>query len=166
MSPQVWRTLLCILVDHNNALVWIVSSRLTISMSSSLFTELLVTVPRAPTTIGIIVSFMLLSFVNFLGGYRYLFFFRFQFYSVVSLESKIPNSTILFFVDYKFWRSGRDLLIRLFLKIPEEFACLILLDSCWVVHILVRMVKFKFPAQYPVDYLSHPIMFSLKLFLC
>ena len=38
-----------------------------------------------------------------------------------------------FFVDYyRIWSSGRDLLIRLYLEIPEEFVRLILLDRFWV----------------------------------
>ena len=36
----------------------------------------------------------------------------------------------------------------------------------WVVHILfVRMVKFQYIAQFPVDHLAHPVMSSLLLFL-
>ena len=35
------------------------------------------------------------------------------------------------------------------------------------VHIpFVRMIKFLFLAQFPVDYLTHPIVFTLILFLC
>ena len=46
-SPQVSRTLLSILTDHNNAVVWMVSTRPLISESSSPNTNSLVTVSSA-----------------------------------------------------------------------------------------------------------------------
>ena len=54
-SPQVSWTLLSILADVNNALV---STLHVISKSSGLFINPLVTVPSAPITIGITVTFM------------------------------------------------------------------------------------------------------------
>ena len=57
-SPQVSRTLLSILADLNNAIVWMVSSSPLIFKSFSPCTNPLVTVPRAPIKIGIIVTFM------------------------------------------------------------------------------------------------------------
>ena len=94
-SPQVSRTLLSILADLSNAVVWIVFIHPVISMSSSYFINPLVTVPRAPIPIGINVTFM----------FRSLFFFQFpskvevfiplftffQFYSVDSRDSKVHN---------------------------------------------------------------------------
>ena len=47
-SPQVFWILLSILINRNNAIVWIVSSPL-ISKSSSSCTNPLMTVPRAPS---------------------------------------------------------------------------------------------------------------------
>ena len=47
-SSQVSRTLLSILTDLNNAVVWMVFLRLLISKSACPFINLLVTVPRAP----------------------------------------------------------------------------------------------------------------------
>ncbi len=57
-SPQVSRSLLGIQVDLNTVVVWMVSTRPLISKSSSLGTNPLVTVPSAPVTIGIPVTFM------------------------------------------------------------------------------------------------------------
>ena len=65
MSPQVSRTLLSILVDLNNAVVWMVSTRPPISKSSSPCTSLLVTVPRTSITSGITVTFMFHSLFVF-----------------------------------------------------------------------------------------------------
>ena len=63
-SPQISRTLLCILAVFNNAVVWMVSTRPPTSKSPRPFNNPLVTVPNAPITIGIIVSFMFHSFFN------------------------------------------------------------------------------------------------------
>ena len=57
-SPQVSRTLLGILAVLNNAVFWMVSTRPPASKSSSLFNKHFVTVPKAPITTGIIVTFM------------------------------------------------------------------------------------------------------------
>ena len=57
-SHQVSGTLLSILAVLNDAVVWIVSTRPLTSMSYSLFNNPLVTVPKAPITIGIIITFM------------------------------------------------------------------------------------------------------------
>ena len=61
-SSQISRTLLGILADLNNAVVWMVSTRPLVSKSPSPCINPLVTVPRAPITIGVIVTFMFHSF--------------------------------------------------------------------------------------------------------
>ena len=73
-----------------------VSTRPPTFKSSSPFSNPLVTVPNAPITIGIIVTCMFQSFFNSLARSRYLSFF--QFYSVVSRDSKVDNfaSSLLF----------------------------------------------------------------------
>ena len=44
---------------------------------------------------------------------------------------------------------------------------LILQDGFWIVHItLVRMVKFKFLAQFPVDRLPHPVVLYFFVIIC
>ena len=58
-------------------------------------------------------------------------------------------------------------MIRLYVKVPYEFMCVILQERCWVVHIpFVGMVKFKFLAHLPVDHLGHPVVSSLILLQC
>ena len=57
-SPQVSRTLLSILADLSNAVVWVVSTRPSISSSSSLLAKLLMTVPSTRIIIGITVNFI------------------------------------------------------------------------------------------------------------
>ena len=74
-SPQVSRTLLGILVVLNSAVVWVVSIRPPTSKSPSPFSNPLVTVPNAPITISIIVTFICHSFFNSLARSRYLSFF-------------------------------------------------------------------------------------------
>ena len=115
-SPQVSRTLLSILAVLNNAVVWMVSPRLSTSKSSSPFSNPLVTVPKAPITIGIIVTFMFQSLFFFQFPSKVevliLLFTFFQFYSVVRQDSKVDN-----FVSFSFFmifiRSGLLAEIRL-----------------------------------------------------
>ena len=172
-SPQVSRTLLSVLVVLNNAVVWMVSTRPPTSKSSSPFNCPIVTVPNAPITIGIIVTIMFYSFFSSLARSKYLFIFSFSF-SFILLLAGTAKSTILpilFFLRggdyYKVWSSGRDEVIRLYIKVLLEFVCIILQDCCWVVHIpFVHMVKFQFLAHFPVDHLGHPVVSRLKLFQC
>ena len=88
-SPQVSRTLLSILSVFNNAVVWMVSTRPPTSKSPRPFNNPLVTVPKAPITIGTIVTFMLHSFFFQFSSkveVLILLFTFFQFYSVVSRD--------------------------------------------------------------------------------
>ena len=62
-SPQVSRTLLSILAVYNNAVVLMVSTRPPTSKSSRPFNNPLVTVPKAPITIGIIVISIIIIIV-------------------------------------------------------------------------------------------------------
>ena len=98
-SPQVSRTRLRILAVLSNAVVWIVSTRPPTSKSSRPFNNLLVIVPKAPITIGTIVTFMFHSFFNSLARSRYLSFFslsfRFILWSAGTAKSTILQ--ILFF---------------------------------------------------------------------
>ena len=57
-SPQAFMTLLSILAVLNNALVWMVSTRPSISKVFSPYSSLLVTVPSSSITSGITVTFM------------------------------------------------------------------------------------------------------------
>ena len=84
-SPQVSRTLLSILANQNNPVVWVVSARPLISKSSSLFINPLVTVQWVPITIGINVTFTIHSFFNSLVRSRYLSFFSLSFNLIIIL---------------------------------------------------------------------------------
>ena len=113
-SPQVSRTLLSVLAILNNAVVWMVSTRPPTSKSSCLSNSPLVTVPNAPITIGIIVTFMFHRFFNSQARSRYLSIFSLSFSFILWLAG-YAKSTILkvlfffSFVDYyKVWSSGRD----------------------------------------------------------
>ena len=96
-SPQVSTTLLRILAVFNNAVVWMVSTRPPTSKSSRSFNNPLVTVPKAPITISIIVTFMFHIFFNSLVRYLSLFSHSFSF---ILWLARTAKSTILqiFFV--------------------------------------------------------------------
>ena len=93
-SPQVSRTRLRILAVLSNAVIWIVSTRPPTSKSSRPFNNPLVIVPKAPITIGIIVTFMFHSFFNSLARSRYLSFFAHSF-RFIRWSAGIAKSTIL-----------------------------------------------------------------------
>ena len=97
-SPQVSRALRSILADLNNALVWIVSPRPVISQSSSSCINYLLTVPTAPITIGITVTFMLHIFSNSLARSRHLSFsslsFNFTLWSYGTEKTHISSNSL------------------------------------------------------------------------
>ena len=108
-SPQITRTLLSILTVLNNVVVWMVSTH---PPTFKPFNSHLVTIPNAPITIGIIITFMFHScfFFQFPSKVRVfiLLFTFFQFYSVVSRYSKVDNfASSLFFFFLITLRSGR-----------------------------------------------------------
>ena len=172
-SPQVSRTLLSILDVFNNAVVWMVSTWPPTFKSSRPLNNPLLTVPKAPITIGIIVTFMFHSFFNSLARSRYLSLFSHSL-SFILWSAGTAKSTVLqififfFFVDYyKVWSSGREYVIRLYIKVPQEFVRIIFWDRCWVVHIpFIGTVKSKFLVHIPVDHLAHPVVLRLVLLLC
>ena len=99
-SPQVSRTLLIILAVFNDAVVCMVSTQPPTSKSSRPFDNPLVIVPKAPITIGIIVTFMFHIFFQFSSEVEVLIslFTFFQFYSVVSQDSKVDNFAAFLFL--------------------------------------------------------------------
>ena len=117
-SHQVSRTLLSILVDLNNAVVWMFSTCSHISKSSSLFTKPLGIVLRASITIGITVTFMSRSFFSSLANSRYLSLFLLSFYFTAwsAGTAKSNDWQVLFFFLFFFFlltitRSGRLVVI-------------------------------------------------------
>ena len=93
-SLQVSRTFLSCMAVLNNVVVWMVSTHPLVSKSSSPFNNPLVTVAKAPITIGIIVTFMYHSFFNSLARSRNLSFFSHSFSFILWLAG-IAKSTIL-----------------------------------------------------------------------
>ena len=97
-SPQVSTTLLSILAVLNNAVVWMVSTRLPTSKFSSPFSNPLVTVSNALITVGIIVTRMFHSFFNSLARSRYLYLF--------SHSSCSCSSYYYYFTSCEFFKSA------------------------------------------------------------
>ena len=65
---------------------------------------------------------------------------------MVHQDSKVQNPVSShFFADYnKVWSSGRYLVIRLYLKMPEDFVRVILQNRFWVVHIIIIIIIINF----------------------
>ena len=107
VTTSLLKTLLSILVDRDNAVVWMVSARPLISESSSPFTKPFRIILSALITIGITVTFM---FHSSQAKFKYLSFF--DFYSIRRRDGKVHYSarslSFCFFVvvvDYhKVWR--------------------------------------------------------------
>ena len=103
-SPQVPRNLLSVLAVLKNVIVWMVSIRPSTSKSSSPFDIPLVTLPKAPITIEIIVTFMFHNFFNCLARSRYLSFISHSF-SFIRWSAGTAKSSILqvLFFFFFFW---------------------------------------------------------------
>ena len=95
-SPQVSWTLLSILAVLNNLVVWMVSTCPPTFKTFSLFNNPLSSVPKAPITVSIIITFMFHSFFNSLARSRYLYFFSLSFSFILWLVGT-AKSTILRF---------------------------------------------------------------------
>ena len=145
-SPQVSRTLLSILAVVNNVVVWIVSARPPTSKSSIPFSNLLVTVPNSPITIGIIVTCMSHSFFNSLARSRYLSFgshsFSFILWSTGTAKSTILQVVFFLLIIIKSglivasfhtrvsWRYCAGIWVKTcFLKSPGHFSVFLLIIS-------------------------------------
>ena len=85
---------LSILAVLSNAVIWIVSTRPPTSKSSRPFNNPLIIVPKAPITIGTIVTFMFHSFFYSLARSRYLSFFPYSFRFIL-WSAGTAKSTIL-----------------------------------------------------------------------
>ena len=93
-------TLRSILAVFNNAVVWMVSIRPPTSKSSRTFNNLLVTVPKAPITIGTIVTLMFRSFFfffNSLARSRYFSVFAHSF-NFILWSAGTTKSTIFLLI--------------------------------------------------------------------
>ena len=101
-SPQVSRTLLSILAVFDNAVVWMVSTQPPTSKSSRHFNNPLVTVPKAPITIGIIVTFMFRGFFNSLARSMYLSLFSHSFSFILWLAGTAKSAILHIFFFFFF----------------------------------------------------------------
>ena len=132
------------MADFNNAVVWMISTRPLISKSSSPCTITLVTVPRAPITIAITVTFLFQSFLSSLARSRYLSFFSLSF-SFTQWSAETAKATILqvLLLLLTITWSGRLAMIRwsVWSQNPKEFCafhyyyhftpCEFSLQLCW-----------------------------------
>ena len=146
--PQDFRYLLWILIDLNNAAVWMVSTCLLISKTFSPFTNSLGIVPSAPITTDITITFMchssLLSSKILVRNSLFAFI---QYYSVVCRYGKVHNlagSLFFFIIITRSSPLTKILWFHLYFKIPLNFVRLILLEIFCVEHMpFLCMFQFK-----------------------
>ena len=114
-SPQVIWILFSILAFVNNAEVWMVSTRPPTSKSSSPFNNPSMTVPRAPITIGMIVTLHVSYFFQFTSKVRLSYFslsFSFILWSAGTANSTISPVFFFFFFLLIIIKTGRLAEIR------------------------------------------------------
>ena len=143
-STQVFWTLLSILADLHNAVVWVVSSS-HFQIIQSLDQHFSVYTERIDYNWSHRHSQNSIVFFSFQARSRYLarisFSFNFILWSAGTAKSTIRQ--FLFFVDYhQVWSFDWDKVIYFYHKIPENFVRLIFQDGFWLAYIpFVRMVK-------------------------
>ena len=131
-SPHVSKSLVSILTDLNNTVIWMVSTRPLVSILFISLINPLGTVPCASAEIGITVTFMFHSSLSSLARPMYLSFFSLSFsftlWSAGTVKSTFPQ--VLFFVDsFYVWSSGGNLVFLLVSQVPEKFERLIFQDK-------------------------------------
>ena len=145
-----------------------VSTRPPTSKSSRPFNNPLVTVPKAPITIGMIVTFMFHSFFNSLARLRYLSLFSHSFcfihWSAGTEKSKILQ--VFFFFFFLLIIIGSGLLAKIrwsvcMSKSHRSLCASFSMTSAGLCIYHLRMVKFKFLAHFQVDHLAYSVVSSL-----
>ena len=144
-SPKVSRTLLGILADLINTVVWVVSTCPLITKSSSPFTNSFGDRSKCTNYNWYNRHFHAIYFFSYLGRSRYLSLFSLYF----SLFCGLPGQQSPQFSRFSFF----FLLFFLF------FFFFFWLSLC------VHMIKFKFLARFPVNRFSNPVMLRFIL-LC
>ena len=106
-SSQVSRILFGILSDSDHDVLWMLSTRPRFFFKSSCsFISPLMTVPRTPITIGIVVTFMFCSFLTSLARSWYFPSFSLSFnFTLISRNGKIHYSVVSIYFSF-ICRSG------------------------------------------------------------
>ena len=96
-SSRVSRTLLSILIDLNNAVIW------TISNASIPLSKPLGSIPSASIIISVTVTFPLHRFLSTLASLSFCFFLVFTLWSVGTKNSTVTASFLFFFFFFFFF---------------------------------------------------------------
>ena len=166
-SPSVSWALLRILAVFYTAVVWMVSTRPPNSKSSSPFNNPLITVPKTPITIGIIITFIFHSFSNSQAKLRFLSFFSYSFSFIPCSVGKTKSSTlqiISFFFLLIIIRSGLLPKIRGSVYMSKSHWSLCVSFSrrniaLCIYHLFVWS-NLNFLQHLPMEHLVHPVVSS------
>ena len=160
-SLRVSWTLLSILADLNNAVVWMVSIPQPISNSSSSPTKPLVTVPSPPITIDIILTLIFHNFFSSQAGSKSLSLFSLSFYFVICRDYKV-HLTAGFLALLLTTRSG-----FLCISISQTILCVSFSStySCLNIYHLVEWSTFSFlhNSQW-IIFLNHSCLLLYSLY--
>ena len=115
-------------------MVWLVSILALISSFPSHFSRPLGAVPRAPTTVGITVTFMFYRFSVLWKDPSICLPFRFLLFSHYSSLEQQYLLNNKFFSSYNIWFSGQDWLTPLYRKVLENFMGFIFLVKFLFLH--------------------------------
>ena len=96
-SPQVSRTLLSILTDSNNAILWMVLIHPPNSNSFNSLSWFLEIVLSMPITLGITITLMFQSFLSSLASSKYLSLFLLSFIFFTLWSTGMAKSTIYYY---------------------------------------------------------------------
>ena len=138
-----------------------------ISKSSSHFNNPLVTVPRAPNTTGIIVTFMFHSYFHFPSKVQVLLFTFFQFYFVVSRTAKSTILQVLFCLLIII-RSGRlaEIMWSFYLSKSYGSLCVLFSRTDAVLCICHLFVWSNFNFLHNTQWIPLPTQSCLVLYFC
>ena len=143
-----------------------VSTHPPTSKSSNPFNNPLVTIPKAPITIGIIVNIMFYSFFNSLAKVEVLILLStfFQFYSVFSRDSKVDNFANSLFFCLVFWpRLGDPSICQSPIGV---YVCHFLEQMLGCAYTICSYGQIKIFCTSPSGSPCHTVVSSLILLLC
>ena len=165
---QVSRTLPSILADLNNAVVWIAFTSTLISKCFNPFTNLCRVSYVYQPHLVLLSSSSSIVFFSSPGSYNYLSLFSLSFHFTLLFSRKWKTGirqVLLFLLTIPISTRLSEICLFVCISKYQVFCVSFSRTDSGILHIaLVRKVKLKYLAQFPVDHLSRLVASSLILF--